>query len=172
MTKPFKTGARETRTFNFDRAATDKKARTVELSFSSEQPYGRHWGKEILDHGSKSVRLGRLRTGGPLLVDHDTRDIVGVIESVRVDADRKGRAVVRFGKSARAKEVFQDVTDGIRCNVLSPGFTRTPLLEELMSTPEGKKRWTLRLLAERMVELEIVPELSHETVRQRRALAL
>ena len=32
--------------------------------------------------------------------------------------------------------------------------------------PEGKKRWTLRLLAERMVELEIVPELSHETVRQ------
>jgi len=32
--------------------------------------------------------------------------------------------------------------------------------------PEGKKRWTLRLLAERMVELEVVPELSHETVRQ------
>jgi hypothetical protein len=32
--------------------------------------------------------------------------------------------------------------------------------------PEGKKRWTLRLLADRMVELEIVSELSHETVRQ------
>jgi hypothetical protein len=32
--------------------------------------------------------------------------------------------------------------------------------------PEGKKRGTLRLLAERMVELEIVPELSHETVRR------
>ena len=32
--------------------------------------------------------------------------------------------------------------------------------------PEGKKRWTLRLLAERMVELEVVSELSHETVRQ------
>src|SRR4051794_21884592 len=32
--------------------------------------------------------------------------------------------------------------------------------------PEGRKRWTLRLLAERMVELEIVSELSHETVRQ------
>jgi transposase len=32
--------------------------------------------------------------------------------------------------------------------------------------PEGKRRWTLRLLAERMVELEVVPELSHETVRQ------
>src|SRR3954447_21922428 len=32
--------------------------------------------------------------------------------------------------------------------------------------PEGKKRWTLRLLAERIVALEVVPELSHETVRQ------
>src|SRR4051812_38772259 len=32
--------------------------------------------------------------------------------------------------------------------------------------PEGKQRWTLRLLAERMVELEVVSELSHETVRQ------
>jgi hypothetical protein len=32
--------------------------------------------------------------------------------------------------------------------------------------PEGRRRWTLRLVAERMVELEIVPDLSHETVRQ------
>jgi hypothetical protein len=30
--------------------------------------------------------------------------------------------------------------------------------------PTGKKRWTLRLLAERMMELEVVPELSHESV--------
>ena len=32
--------------------------------------------------------------------------------------------------------------------------------------PEGKRRWTLRLLAERMVALEVAPTLSHETVRQ------
>ena len=32
--------------------------------------------------------------------------------------------------------------------------------------PEGKARWTLRLLAERMVALEHVATLSHETVRQ------
>jgi len=32
--------------------------------------------------------------------------------------------------------------------------------------PEGKARWSLRLLAERMVELEQVDGLSHETVRQ------
>ena len=32
--------------------------------------------------------------------------------------------------------------------------------------PADKKRWTLRLLAERMVALEIMSGLSHETVRQ------
>ena len=37
----------------------------------------------------------------------------------------------------------------------------------LPGAAEGKQRWTLRLLAERMVELEVVSELSHETVRQR-----
>jgi hypothetical protein len=32
--------------------------------------------------------------------------------------------------------------------------------------PEGRKRWTLRLLADRLVELEIVESVSYETVRQ------
>ena len=32
--------------------------------------------------------------------------------------------------------------------------------------PAGKARWTLRLLADEMVELEVVESLSHETVRQ------
>jgi transposase len=32
--------------------------------------------------------------------------------------------------------------------------------------PEGRARWTLRLLADRMVELEVVDGLSHETVRE------
>ena len=32
--------------------------------------------------------------------------------------------------------------------------------------PEGRSRWTLRLLAERSVELEVVASIYHETVRQ------
>jgi Homeodomain-like domain len=32
--------------------------------------------------------------------------------------------------------------------------------------PEGRARWTLRLLADRLVELEVVEAVSHETVRQ------
>lgn len=32
--------------------------------------------------------------------------------------------------------------------------------------PEGRTRWTLRLLADRLVELGVVEEISHETVRR------
>lgn len=34
------------------------------------------------------------------------------------------------------------------------------------AAPEGRARWTLRLLAGRLVELEIVASISHEAVRQ------
>ena len=34
------------------------------------------------------------------------------------------------------------------------------------TAPKGHARWTLRLLAERVVELDIVGSVSHETVRQ------
>jgi len=32
--------------------------------------------------------------------------------------------------------------------------------------PEGRKRWTLQLLADRLVELKVVDSISDETVRQ------
>jgi HK97 family phage prohead protease len=98
-------------------AVIDQEKRTVELAFSSETPVERWYGNEVLDHGPKAVRLGRMKQGGALLMDHNTSDQVGVVESVRIDADRTGRAVMRFGKSARAQEIFQDVVDGIRKNV-------------------------------------------------------
>lgn len=95
---------------------TDK--RTVALSFSSETEEIERWfGVEILDHSVGACNLRRLKRAGALLIDHDPRNQVGVIEEVTVGADRKGRAVVRFGRSAKAEEIFQDVVDGIRKNV-------------------------------------------------------
>lgn len=115
-TRKIKTGTLH-RSASFDRSAIDAESRTVELAFSSEAPYGRFFGVEILDHDKKSIRLGRLKDGGPLLLDHDTRSHVGVIESVEISPDRVGRAVVRFGRSAAAEEAFNDVKDGIRKHV-------------------------------------------------------
>ncbi|API60901.1 hypothetical protein BSL82_02325 [Tardibacter chloracetimidivorans] len=98
----------------------NEESRTVELSFSSEEPYERWWGVEILDHGRKAVRLGRLNGGAALLVNHDPDDQVGVVEKAWLDG-KKGRALVRFGRSPRAEEVYQDVKDGIR-KLVSVGY--------------------------------------------------
>lgn len=102
------------RSFPVERAAVNEKDRTVDLSFSSEEPYERWFGIEILDHAASSVRLGRLQNRGAVLVNHRLDDQVGVVEEVSLGSDRKGRARVRFGKSSRAEEIFRDVVDGIR----------------------------------------------------------
>lgn len=96
----------------------DVEKRTVELAFSSEFEGGNRWfGIEVLDHSPGAVQLDRLRDSGALLVHHNWDDQVGVVESVEIGADRVGRAVVRFGQSPRAQEIFQDIVDGIRKHV-------------------------------------------------------
>lgn len=112
------------------RDAINVEARTVELAFASETPVDRHFGLEVLDLGPKSIRMERLKRGGPLLMDHRYDDQVGVIESVQIGKDRVARAVVRFGKGARASEMFQDVVDGIRTNVSVSYRIHAAVLEE------------------------------------------
>ncbi len=108
----------------------DPEARTIELAFSSTTPVSRWFGEEVLSHEPDAVNLERLNDGGALLMDHNWRDQVGVIESARVDDDKVGRALVRFGRGSRADEIFQDVVDGIRRHV-SVGYTVNAIEEEV-----------------------------------------
>lgn len=95
----------------------DLENRTIDLAFSSETPVARWFGEEVLDHSPQSIRLDRLQGGAALLFNHDWDDQIGVVESVEIGSDRRGRAKVRFGRSARADEFLQDVADGIRKHV-------------------------------------------------------
>jgi len=104
------------RFFQLDRAAVDEENRTVRLSFSSEEPVERWFGSEVLSHSPESVRMDRLNGGAPLLWNHDTSDQIGRVESASIENGR-GYAVVRFSKSVRAEELYQDVVDGITSNV-------------------------------------------------------
>ena len=119
--RTIKPGTKLQRVATFEQRSANQEARTIELSFSSEQPYERWWGIEILDHAPGSVRLDRLNNAAPLLMDHNMCDQIGVVEQVSIDSNGVGRAVVRFGQSARATEIWQDVVDGIRRNV-STGY--------------------------------------------------
>ena len=107
------------RTAIVERAAVDTEKRIINLAFSSEEPYERSFGWEILGHQDGEMDTSWLATGrAPVLVDHDVRDHVGVIETVFTGSgDRVGRCQARFGQSARASEIFQDMADGIRVNI-------------------------------------------------------
>ncbi len=112
---------KQTRSLTIETRAIDDDARTVEIAFSSEEPYERFYGTEVIDHDPQSVRLDRLNGGAAVLVNHDTDDQVGVVESARIDKDRIGRALLRFSRSSRGQEIFDDVKDGIR-QLVSVGY--------------------------------------------------
>ena len=95
--------------------AIDREARTVELSFASEYPVMRWFGEEVLDMGT-GADLTRLNDGGPLLVEHERDEQVGVVENASIDG-KKARALVRFSRSEDGEKEFNDVIDGIRRNV-------------------------------------------------------
>lgn len=53
-----------------------------------------------------------------------------------------------------------------RVRVFDEAKERTLVATAQSEPPQGRARWTLHLLADRMVQLEIVERVSHETVRK------
>ena len=135
---------------NIEVRELNEENRTVELSFSSEEPYERYWGVEILDHSITSVNMDRLNNAAPLLFNHDRDVVIGVVEYAKIE-NRRGVALVRFGNSEKAKEVFSDVVDGIMKNV-SVGYQINEM--ELASKSDGVE--TYRVTNWQPFEISIV----------------
>ena len=90
----------------------DTDSRTVELSFSSETPYGRWFGDEILCHDEECINLDRFNDGlGTVLFNHDRDVVVGHIEKVWIE-DNRGKALVRFDDDEQSETIFQKVQSG------------------------------------------------------------
>lgn len=138
--------------FTVERSGIDKEKRTVELSFASEEPVERWYGREILDISSDACDLARLNNSGAGLINHDWNDQVAVIDSSRIDATtKKARCVMRFSKSARGEEIFQDIVDGIR-RLVSVGYRVKKMV--LVSEEEGLE--TYRITSWEPYEVSIV----------------
>ena len=122
----------------------DEENRRVRIGVSSEEPVERSFGMEVLGHSAGDINMEFINSGrAPLLLDHDMTKQIGVIEEFKLDETAKRTtAVVRFGKSALAREVFEDVKDGIRMNI-SVGY-RIDKLERYEHKDETyyKAQWT------------------------------
>lgn len=88
--------------------SVEGKERTKIVSFSSEEPYTRWFGREILDHSPGAVDLERLNTIGVLLFNHDTFSVCGKIVRAWIESC-KGYAEVEFDTDADADLIFKKV---------------------------------------------------------------
>ena len=123
-----------TRDFFFDvRAQENENSRRVKLSFSSEEPYERRFGNEILDHSEGAVNLNRLKTIGCVLFNHN-RDVV-VAKIVSADlVNFRGEAEIEFDSDEQSEVVFQKVKNKtLKC--ISVGY----IVYHYEVVKEGKK---------------------------------
>lgn len=92
----------------------------ITISFSSEHPYLRSYGYEVLSHAPADVDLSWADSGNaPFLLDHTTDDAskhIGVVTRAWLDGN-KGRATIRFSGDEEKQGVINDIKAGIRPNI-------------------------------------------------------
>ena len=88
-----------------------QESRRRTISFSSEEPYRRWFGMEILDHGENAVDLERLNSVGVLLFNHNTDRVVGKVIRAWVE-NHRGMAEVEFDTDDDAEKIFGKVKSG------------------------------------------------------------
>jgi transposase len=135
-----------------------KKTYIVDLT-EEERAYLLHFIKS----GEKSARkLNRARI--LLLADEKKSDRV-IAEVLHTGASTAQRTRQRFVEGNLEGALNERPRQGRSKRLDEKGEA---ILETLAHSkpPEGRKRWTLQLLADRLVQLKVVASISYETVRQ------
>lgn len=97
--------------FDMQVKADEENGNMFELSFSSEEPYMRYFGSEILDHADGACDLSRLNEIGVVLFNHDRNKVIGKIENAWVE-DNRGKAKIKFDSDNDAKVIMEKVANG------------------------------------------------------------
>lgn len=111
MSRKRKTNERLSRSFKLDLKELDEDSRSIDISFSSEDPYFRFGIPEVLLHGKDNVDLSRLKDLGAALFNHNPNVIVGRTDDVRLEDD-KGRAMVVFDEDEDGTKAMSKVKSG------------------------------------------------------------
>lgn len=133
MERAMEPGKNEQRTLTsstLQRMDGDGNERKFTLSFSSEEPYERWFGLEILDHSPGAVDLQRINDIGCLLFNHNRDAVIGKVNRAWVENNR-GYAEVEFDTDAESEIIYQKVKNGTLKGV-SVGY-RIDSIEEVMA---------------------------------------
>ena len=99
------------RELTIDLRKLDEDSRQVELSFSSEEPYERWFGSEVLSHEPGAVDLSRLNDIGCVLYNHNRDKVIGRIDRAWVK-DNRAYATVTFDEDTESDVIYQKVKSG------------------------------------------------------------
>ena len=131
---PTKTGQLK-RCCNAQIRALEGENNQYELSFSSEEPYFRGWGTEIIDHSPDAPDLSRLNDIGVLLFNHNRDKVVGKVVKAWLDeAEHRCKAIVEFDSDEDSKIIHDKVDSGTLKGV---SFCYT--WDDWEEVPAGKK---------------------------------
>ena len=108
------------------------------LSFSSETPYERWFGPEILDHQSGSIDMSRLQEIGVVLYNHNRDDVIGQINRAWTEESR-GMVEIEFDRDDLSEKIYQKVKSGTLKGV-SVGYK----VDNFEEVGEGRKSSDMR----------------------------
>lgn len=136
-----KTGKNELRRLStLQRMEGEGNERKFTLSFSSEEPYERWFGVEILDHSPGAVDLTRLNDIGCLLFNHNRDKVIGRVNRAWVE-DYRGYAEVEFDTDDESEVIYQKVRSGTLKGV-SVGYRIDSLEEVQLGKTSADGRFT------------------------------
>lgn len=94
----------------------NEESRTMRFSAVSDAPVEMWYGNEVLSHAPGAMRNGSRQKTLPLLFNHNSNRLLGVVEKVEQD-DHKTYVTVRFAKTEDGNWAFEQVKDRVLVNV-------------------------------------------------------
>ena len=90
-----------------------------------------------------------------------------IAEAFDVSTDTVGRVRQRFVEQGLEAALARKTQDRPSREPILDGAAEARLITLACSSPPlGRKAWTMKLLADKLVELEVIPSISDETVRR------
>jgi len=117
----------------------------------------------LIGAGESSAR--KVKRANMLLLSNEGKKDEEIAEALHTSVSTIERTRRRFVLEGLRASLNERPRPGARCKLDAKAEA---VLETLAKSkpPDGRKRWTMQLLADRLVELKVVDSISDETVRQ------
>lgn len=119
--------------------------------------------KDLLNKGTTPARI--LRRAHILLHADEGRTDAEIAVALHVARATVERIRKRFVEGNLERALHEDPRPGVK-RKLDDKQEAYVIATACSAPPDGKGKWTMQLIADRLVELQVVPSISDETVRR------